>query len=239
MKNKELILIFLFFFQLLNIQLIAQHRVYVTDENDKLYVIKDIKTYKNSIGSDSEKQMVMLKDYMQPLITDFKYATSDNFTHLVLYRHPIAFVRLPVAKALQKVQAELKTKGLNLKFYDAYRPYHVTKEMWKIVPDDRYAANPAKGSGHNRGIAVDVSLIDRSTMKELPMPTPFDDFSKKAHQDYMQLNKEVLQNRQLLKDVMEKYGFIALATEWWHFYWPDPVKKFEVLDIPFQKLEKQ
>jgi D-alanyl-D-alanine dipeptidase len=239
MKNKELILIFLFFFQLLSLQLIAQHPIYVTDKNDKLYVIKDIKTYKNSIESDSEKQMVMLKDYAQSLITDFKYATENNFTHHVLYHHPIAFARLPVAKALQKVQAELKTKGLSLKFYDAYRPYHVTEEMWKIVPDDRYAANPAKGSGHNRGIAVDISLIDLSTMKELPMPTPFDDFTEKAHYDYMQLDNEVLQNRQLLKDVMEKYGFIALATEWWHFYWPDPAKKFEVLDIPFQKLEKQ
>jgi D-alanyl-D-alanine dipeptidase len=176
--------------------------------------------------------MVQLQNWVKPLITDWKYATKENFTHTVLYHHPKALVRLPVARALQQVQQELTKQGLSLKFYDAYRPYSVTKKMWEKVPDERYAANPAHGSSHNRGIAVDVSLVDLQTGKELPMPTRFDDFTEKAHHGYDALPAQVKQNRNKLKAVMEKYGFSALATEWWHYSMPG-AGQFPLLDLDF------
>ncbi len=181
--------------------------------------------------------MVSLNKYISPFIVDWKYAAKNNFTHTVLYHHPEAFVRLPVAKAMQQVEEELKQKGLGLKFYDTYRPYSVTERMWKIVPDARYAADPAKGSGHNRGIAVDISLIDLKTGKELPMPTAFDDFTEKAHVNYMQLDSNIIANRDLLKTVMERNGFTVLATEWWHYYF-EKYEDDELLDIDFKDLLK-
>lgn len=110
--------------------------------------------------------------------------------------------------------------------------------MWKIVPDERYAANPAKGSGHNRGIAVDVTLVKIATGEELPMPTAFDDFSEKAHHNYMQLSNEIIANRTLLKTIMEKHGFTPLATEWWHYSLSGMGEQFELLDLNFKLLKK-
>ena len=203
----------------------------------KPFVINTYPGFKKSIKGDNDKQLVPLTSFITPLFTDWKYATTDNFTHQILYDNPAAFVRLPAAIALKKVQEELALKGLALIFFDAYRPYSVTEKMWKIVPDERYAANPAKGSGHNRGAAVDVSLVNISTKEMLPMPTGFDDFSEKASHNFMNLPENVLQNRLLLKTAMEKYGFIALSTEWWHYSLPD-ANRFELLDLSFGELEK-
>ncbi|HEX6914032.1 MAG TPA: M15 family metallopeptidase [Chitinophagaceae bacterium] len=176
--------------------------------------------------------MVSLTKYLQPLLTDWKYAGTENFTHQVLYNNPEAFLRLPAARALHLVQEELKTKGISLKIFDAYRPYSVTRKMWEIVPDERYAANPAKGSGHNRGIAVDLTLVDLETGAELEMPTPFDNFTEKAHHTYMNLDSTVLANRQLLRTTMEKHGFRPLITEWWHYFWSDG-KTYPLMDFDF------
>ncbi len=129
-------------------------------------------------------------------------------------------------------------KGIGLKFFDAYRPYSVTKKMWQVVPDARYAANPAKGSGHNRGAAVDVTLINLKTKEELTMPTGFDDFTEKAHHNYLNLPTQVIANRKLLKSTMEKYGFAALETEWWHYSIPNAASKFELLDLSFNQIKK-
>ncbi len=203
----------------------------------RLVVISKIEVFNNSVKQDPKKRLVLLNDYVNMLVTDFRYATYNNFTHHILYNNPDAFVRLPVAIALQKVQEELAEKGLGLKVFDAYRPYSITKEMWKVVPDERYAANPAKGSGHNRGAAVDVTLVKISTVEELAMPTGFDDFSEKAHHTYMNLPERVLQNRALLKTIMEKYGFISLSTEWWHYSLSNAATDFELLDLSFDQLK--
>jgi zinc D-Ala-D-Ala dipeptidase len=194
-------------------------------------------TYITDNQLDTGKSMVSLTKYLQPLICDWRYATKDNFTGQILYTNPEAFLRLPAAKALRAVQEELKQQNLSLKIYDAYRPYQVTKKMWEIVSDERYTANPAKGSGHNRGAAVDVSLVDLSTGQELRMPTGYDDFSEKAHHDYMKLDPVQLRNRKLLRDVMEKHGFVALETEWWHYYLRNP-EQFELLDLDFDEMRK-
>lgn len=215
----------------------SQH---ITDSKKNLnpVVISNITVFSNSVKHDPKKRLVLLKEYVNMLVTDFKYATSNNFTHHILYNNPQAYVRLPVAILLKKVQEELIAKGLGLKVFDAYRPYSVTKEMWKVIPDERYAANPAKGSGHNRGAAVDVTLVKISTGEELPMPTGFDDFSEKAHHTYMNLPEEVLQNRALLKTIMEKHGFISLSTEWWHYSLSNAATDFELLDLSFNELKK-
>ena len=104
--------------------------------------------------------------------------------------------------------------------------------MWEVVKDSRYAADPAKGSGHNRGTSVNLQ-----TKKELDMGTGFDNFSDSAHQDFNILPVVILQNRNLLKTIMEKYGFISLDTEWWHFSLPD-ANNYELLNMPFDALKK-
>ncbi len=215
----------------------AQLAITLPQNEFGLAIITHVVDFKLSAKQDYLKQMVALDRYVSNIKTDFVYATANNFTHQVLYIKPNAYLRLAAAKALQSVAINLKTKGLGLLIYDAYRPYSVTKTMWQIVPDDRYAANPAKGSGHNRGIAVDLTLYDLQTGLPLQMPTPFDDFTEKAHHDYMQLDSVILANRQLLKTAMEQQGYKALDTEWWHYYLPNAAY-FELLDIDFKQMKK-
>ena len=116
------------------------------------------------------------------------------------------------SQAALALSRDLKARGLGLKIFDAYRPYSVTEKMWRAVKDDRYAADPSKGSAHNRGIAVDLTLINLYTKRELSMGTGFDNFSDTAHGDFMGLPGKILQNRRLLEITMEKYGFIGLKS---------------------------
>lgn len=203
-----------------------------------LWVIKDVKTLNATIASDSNKQMADLQKLIPNIILDLRYATNNNFMHTKLYPPVSAtYLRLPAARALQNVQRELNELGFGLKIYDAYRPYSVTEKMWEPIKDDRYVADPKKGSGHNRGIAVDLTIIDLKTKEELPMGTGYDDFSDTAHHNFKNLPKKTLHNRNLLKNLMEKYGFKPFETEWWHYSLPNPTK-YEILDIPFKKLKK-
>ncbi len=203
-----------------------------------LPVISTIKQYKNSVNGVPIKRMVAVENYIRPLFTQFVYATASNFTNNILYRRAAPYVRIEAAEALQKVQADLSPLGLSLLIFDAYRPYSITEKMWEIVPDDRYAANPANGSGHNRGAAVDVSLADLVTGKQLLMPTAFDDFTEKAHHSFAGLGEEPIKNRELLRWVMEKHGFVALETEWWHYSLPGAAKKYELMDLNFRKMKR-
>ena len=203
-----------------------------------LWVIKDAKTLTSTAMSDSNKRMVDIRSYLPSVILDLRYASANNFMHKKLYPATnTTYVRLPAAKALQQVQTELNKIGVGLKIFDAYRPYSVTEKMWAPVKDERYVADPAKGSGHNRGAAVDLTLINVKTNHELDMGTGFDNFSDTAHHAFTSLPKEILQNRTLLKNTMEKNGFKSFDTEWWHYSLPN-VKDFELLDIPFKKLKK-
>jgi len=205
--------------------------------NSELQVIKDYTLYKQSLKNDSLKRMVELKTIMPNIQYDLRYATANNFMHQQVYKNGNkTFLRLVVARSLARVQQELNEKNLSLKIWDAYRPYSVTEKMWDLIKDERYVADPKKGSGHNRGIAVDLTIIDRKTGKELDMGTGFDNFTDTAHQDFKNLPGEILNNRSLLKTAMEKYGFVAMQTEWWHFYWHVP--DFEVLDIDPKKFKK-
>lgn len=195
--------------------------------------------YKKQVKADSAKKMIELKSKIPGLVYDLRYATVNNFMRRLMYPAgtKTAYLRLPAAIALQKVQQELAKKGLGLKIYDAYRPYSVTVKFWELVKDERFVANPARGSGHNRGIAVDLTIINLQTGKELAMGTGFDNFTDTAHHSFTGLPEEILQNRNLLKTVMANYGFKAYADEWWHYSLPDAAK-FELLDIDFKKLKK-
>ncbi|MBD2038914.1 M15 family metallopeptidase [Leptolyngbya sp. FACHB-321] len=177
-------------------------------------------------------QLVDLRSVNPAIRLDLRYATTHNFMRRRLYKQPRCLLRAIVAEQLAAVQKDLEADGLGLKMYDCYRPLSVQKQMWKLVPDDRYVANPATGSRHNRGSAVDVTLVDR-TGNELTMPTGFDDFTEQAATNYNGASAQAKQNRQRLKDAMTKHGFIPLQTEWWHF---DAAKwaQFPVLDVPVE-----
>jgi D-alanyl-D-alanine dipeptidase len=200
-------------------------------------VIDKLTEYQSSIRNDSAKKMVELRKTIPGLVYDLRYATTNNFMHRLMYSPPTrrTFLRQPAARALAAVQQELRRKGYGLKIFDAYRPYAVTVSFWELIGDERYVANPAKGSGHNRGLAVDLTIIDLKSHRELEMGTEFDNFSDSAHHNFNNLPPAVLQNRKLLQETMEKHGFTKLETEWWHYFWPND-RGYEVLDIPFKEL---
>lgn len=206
--------------------------------NYGLTILNNKKDYNATVKEDSSKKMVLLVNYVDNLVFDWKYATEDNFTKQILYTNPAAYMRLPAALALKAAAKELELQGIGFKIFDAYRPYAITKKMWQVVPDERYAANPAKGSGHNRGAAIDLTLYNLSTGKELPMPTPFDDFTEKAHHDFTGLSMEILQNRATLKNILVKHGFLPLATEWWHYYLPNAAQRFELMNFDFKQMKR-
>ena len=201
-----------------------------------LPVMDNVAVYQQTVGRDSVKKMVELRSLEPRIVYDLRYAAANNFMKKRMYpsktRH--TFLRVLPARALAKVQQELNARGYGLKIYDAYRPYSVTVTFWEPIKDERYVANPAKGSGHNRGLAVDLTIIQNG--KELDMGTGFDNFTDSAHHAFtIRLPEEVQRNRALLKEIMERNGFTAMDTEWWHYYWPND-RNYEVLDIPFNKL---
>lgn len=150
------------------------------------------------------------------IVLDLKYATTDNFVKEKLYECPRCFLRADVAYAVRNVHRELRRKGYGLKMYDCYRPLPIQWKLWNKVPDARYVADPRKGSMHNRGSAVDLTIVDANG-KELDMGTPFDYFGEEAYHNYTKLPQQVLDNRKLLKDTMARHGFRSTPTEWWHY----------------------
>jgi zinc D-Ala-D-Ala dipeptidase len=195
--------------------------------------------YQQSYELDSTKKLLELKEIIPGIRYDLRYTTTNNFMKRRMYppNTNITFMRSLPARALQSVQQELSEKGLGLKIFDAYRPYSVTVKFWELVKDERYVADPKKGSGHNRGLAVDLTIIDLKSGTDLDMGTAFDNFSDSAHHSFIQFSTTVIQNRQLLKEIMLKHGFNLFETEWWHYSWPND-RNYEVMDIPFKKLNQ-
>lgn len=179
------------------------------------------------LGIAQQADFVRLKDLSPDFVFDLKYATTDNFLKQAVYECGECYLRKSTAEALVKANEEFKQLGYRIKLYDCYRPLDVQKKMWKILPGTHYVANPAKGSKHNRGAAVDLTLVDAKG-KELNMGTPFDFFGKEAHHTYTQHSKEVLENRKLLKETLNKYNFKSIYSEWWHYeYRPEMQSKVE------------
>lgn len=171
------------------------------------------------------------------LALDIRYATDNNFTGRTVYPSARCYLRADVAARLLKAQAGLRARGLGLKIYDCYRPFSVQEAFWRIMPDERYVLEPkreggrmVKSSRHNRGAAVDVTLVDAKG-RELPMPTGYDDFSEKAHRGSPAATPEARRNSDILERAMAAQGFVPLPTEWWHFDGPG-WEGFEPLDLP-------
>lgn len=188
----------------------------------------------NSLLLANDASFVNLKKYDFSIKQDIRYATENNFVKQKVYPSADCFLRKKVAHALSRVQNSLKMLDVRLKVYDCYRPLSVQKKFWEIMPDDRYVSDPKKGSKHNRGAAVDLTLVDKNG-DEVEMPTAYDDFTEKAHRDYQGGTKLSLRNRKLLEDAMKKEGFTGIPTEWWHFDYKG-WEQYPIEDISFDKL---
>jgi len=157
-----------------------------------------------------------LADFSDGFAFDMRYATENNFLKEKVYDCAECYTRVKTVKALLKANEDFKQAGVKIKFYDCYRPNSVQYKMWKIVPNPQYVANPVKGSIHNKGGAVDITLVSLDG-EALDMGTDFDFFGKRAYHDNFDLPQEILDNRKLLKETMEKHGFWSTRTEWWHY----------------------
>ncbi len=164
-----------------------------------------------------DSAIVYLGDLDSTIVTEVRYATENNFTGKILYPTDKVYIRKIVGESIVNANNYLTSKyNYRLKIFDGFRPISVQRQMWEIFPDPNYVADPSTGSRHNRGAAVDLTIID-STGTQLDMGTEYDNFTEKAHYDYAELPEAVKANRKLLREVMIKFGFEPLETEWWHF----------------------
>ena len=168
---------------------------------------------------------------------DLRYATARNFMGRVLYPQARAFLQRPAAEALTQVQAELRPLGYGLLVFDGYRPWRITKQMWDRTPASKreFVANPRKGSRHNRGCAVDLTLYDLATGREVEMTGAYDEMSPRSYAAYAGGTPAQRTPRDLLRTRMEAHGFTVLPAEWWHFDFQN-WKTYPIQNIPFNKL---
>ena len=163
-----------------------------------------------------DSDFVNIRDWKEDFVYDMKYATNENFLNAKVYDCDECYLRRNTAQALVKANKSFIKKGYRIKLFDCYRPLTIQKRMWAIVPNPKYVADPAKGSIHNRGGAVDITLVDKNG-KELDMGTAFDHFGPEAAHGFAGVSDQVKKNRALLKKVMKKYGFKSFDSEWWHY----------------------
>ena len=169
---------------------------------------------------------------------DIRYATANNVTGKVLYSQPRAFLVNVAAQALVRAHKRAEADGFGLTIFDAYRPLRVTKALWEATPPGpkrNYVANPKRGSKHNRGCAVDLTLHHLANGAEVNMPSGYDEFTTRAHRDFLDAPADALHHRAILQLAMEDAGFRGASNEWWHFDfngWQD----YPLLDVPFEDL---
>ncbi len=164
---------------------------------------------------DTSKWLDIL-DVIPDAIVDIRYATENNFVGKQMYECGRCFMRKEALYQLALVQDYLRGLGYGIKVFDCYRPRPIQQKLWDKVPNASYVTPPWKGSEHNKGLAVDLSIVDADN-KELEMGSAYDYFGKEAHHDYYGHNDTILDNRTLLKTTMETYGFHPIRTEWWHY----------------------
>lgn len=173
---------------------------------------------------------VLLSSLDKDILIDLRYATTDNFTGKIVYPDNICVLRKNTAEKLVKANAQLKKLGYRIKVWDAYRPVYVQQIFWDMVRDNRFVANPKTGgSVHNKGCAVDVTLVNMEG-NELTMPSKFDDFSPNAYRTNSNRTNEAKKNMDLLTEYMVDNGFTTIDTEWWHFEDADS-KEYQITDI--------
>lgn len=193
------------------------------------------------LSQSAPDELVNVKEFIPDIVIDLKYNTVDNFLSQKLYTTDECYLARNVVDRLVMIQDSLRNirlhdginypQGIGLKIWDGYRPRSVQFLMWEILPDPTFVANPYTGSSHNRGAAVDVTLVDLATGQELEMPTYFDDFTAAASHTYMNLPSNVIANRTLLKNMMTQYGGLSLYTaEWWHYSY-SPATSYPLLDF--------
>lgn len=183
-----------------------------------------------------EARLVELITLDPTIKLDIRYATDNNFVGRKVYPEARAFLQKPAADALLKVHRELKKQGLGLVIFDGYRPWSITKLFWEVTPEDKrkFVADPAKGSKHNRGCAVDLSIYELATGRLIDMPSGYDEFTERASPDYAGGTPEQTANREKLRRLMEARGFTVNPNEWWHFDYKD-WQKYAIYDISFEE----
>lgn len=187
-----------------------------------------------------EARLIELITLDKTIKLDVRYATDNNFMGRKVYPEARVFLQKPAAKAVVRVHKKLKKQGLGLVIYDGYRPWTVTKLFWNTVaPEQRtFVADPATGSKHNRGCAVDLGIFDLKTGVAIPMPSAYDEFTDRASPNYDGGTEEERRNRDLLRSLMEKEGFIVNSEEWWHFDYKD-WEDYAIYDISFAEAAKK
>lgn len=181
----------------------------------------------------ADTTFVNLKNFSEDFIYDMRYATVDNFLKAKVYDCGECLLRFKTAKALIKANKKFIKKGYRIKIFDCYRPLDIQEKMWAIVPNPQYVADPKKGSIHNRGGAVDITLVD-SNGKELDMGTDFDHFGIEAAHSYENLSDSVKANRKLLRNGMSGFGFRIFESEWWHYNLKNSARKFDVSNVKWK-----
>jgi D-alanyl-D-alanine dipeptidase len=189
-------------------------------------------------GDFKKSDLVELIKIDPTLKLDIRYATSNNLARQPVYQEARAFLQRPAATALAEVNRELKTLGYGLLIFDGYRPWSVTKLFWDITSEEnrKFVADPSKGSRHNRGCAVDLSLFEIATGKEVEMPGVYDEMSERSYPDFTGGTDQQRKMRDLLRSKMEAHGFTVFHVEWWHFDFKD-WQSYKIQNIPFSEIK--
>src|SRR5580765_123325 len=192
-------------------------------------------------GEFRPADLVELIEMDPALRLEIRYATTNNFMHRPVYHQARAFLQRPVAEALVRANQSLRAHGYCLLVFDGYRPWSVTKAFWHSATQEQrdigFVANPREGSKHNRGCAVDLTLCELATGKEVTMPSAYDEFSDRAFSSYQGGNPESRRLRDLLRSAMEAEGFTVLNEEWWHFDYKD-WRQYKILNVPFAAIKQ-
>ncbi|HYE72137.1 MAG TPA: M15 family metallopeptidase [Blastocatellia bacterium] len=191
-------------------------------------------------GEFRKPELVELIKIDPEIKLDIRYATANNFVGRPVYTEARAFLQKPAAEALKRAHQRLRKQGYGIVVFDGYRPWSVTKLFWEITPEDKkqFVADPRKGSRHNRGCAVDLSLYDLKTGREVEMPSAYDEMTERAHPNYQGGTPEQRRLRDLLRAAMEAEGFTVYEVEWWHFDYKD-WRQYPILNLSFAEIGKR
>jgi D-alanyl-D-alanine dipeptidase len=191
-------------------------------------------------GDFHKTDLVELTKLDPTIRLEIRYATTNNFLGTVFYSEARAFMQRPAAEAVVRANQKLKSMGYGLLIHDAYRPWYVTKVFWDATPDDKkvFVADPAKGSRHNRGCAVDLTLYYLKTKRPVEMVSTYDETTARAYPDYPGGTSLQRWHRRLLRDAMEAEGFTVYEAEWWHFDYKD-WQRYQIGNVTFDKVRKQ
>lgn len=204
------------------------------------YALTNAQTAPPAEKNKREADLIELVKLDKTIKLDIRYARADNFVGKVVYPEARAFLQRPAAEAVVRVHKKLKKLGLGLMIFDGYRPWTITKLFWETTPEDKrkFVANPATGSRHNRGCAVDLSIYDLKTGRLIDMPSDFDEFTIRASPDYKGATEMQTKNRDLLRKLMEAEGFTVNKNEWWHFDYKD-WQDYAIYDIDFSDIKTE